>query len=91
MQIVTGHTLRPVRWTHGDTDDGVPGWWVEVFLCPSNIVIVQQRDDVRQRGERDIGHAVGLLDVDDCFSNLLEGIESSQDKSNKSENTLKIS
>lgn len=58
-------------WTHCDTDDRIPGWWVEVFWRPGDIVIMKQGHHVRQGGEGDIGHAVGLLDVNDDFSRLL--------------------
>lgn len=58
-------------WTHCDTDDRVPGGWVEVSWRPGNVVVMKQGHHVRQGGEGDIGHAVGLLDVDDHFSQLL--------------------
>lgn len=57
--------------THCDTDDGVAGWRVQIAWSLGNIVVVKQRHHVRQRGEGDVGHTVGLLDVDDGFDYLL--------------------
>lgn len=67
------HTLMPwtLIWTHCDTDDRVPGGWVEVCWRPGNVVIVKQGHHMRQGGEGDISHAVGLLNVNDHFSHLL--------------------
>lgn len=58
-------------WTHCDTDNGVPGRGVDVFWRLCDVVVVKQGHHVRQGGEGDIGHAVGLLDVNDHFSHLL--------------------
>lgn len=42
---------------------------------PANacVVILEQRDHHGHRGEGDVRHAVGLLDVDDGFVHLQEG------------------
>lgn len=58
-------------WTHCDTDDRVPGWWLTVPWRRGNVVIMEQRHHMRQGGEGDISHAVGLLNVNDHFSHLL--------------------
>lgn len=58
--------------THCDTDDGVAGWWVEIIWCPGDIIVMEQRHNMRQRGEGDISHAVGLLDVNYHFSYLFK-------------------
>lgn len=58
--------------THGDTDDGVASRWVEIIRCPGDFVVVEQRHHVRQGGEGDISHAVGLLNVDDHFGYLFQ-------------------
>lgn len=57
--------------THRDTDDRVAGRWTEVAWRPGGIVVMKQWHHVRQRGEGDVGHAVGLLDVNYHFSYLL--------------------
>lgn len=77
-------------WTHCDTDDRVPGWRVEVFSRPGNVVIMKQGHHMRQGGEGDISHAVGLLDVNDHFSHLLPKKRSFEGKKKSAINCLQL-
>lgn len=61
---------------------------MEVCWRPGNVVIVKQGHHMRQGGEGDIGHAVGLLDVNDRFHHLLPKRRSFEGEKNKSSFTL---
>lgn len=58
-----------------DTDDRIAGGGLQLLLgadvsLASDAVIVQQGHHPRQRGEGDVCHAIGLLDVDDGLGHL---------------------
>ena len=56
--------------TYSDTNDRVSGHGERVSV-PVDVIVMQQRNHSGHRGEGDISHAVGLLDVDYGFAHLL--------------------
>lgn len=56
--------------TYSDTNDRISGHRERV-LVPVNVIVMQQGNHSGHRGEGDIRHAVGLLDIDDGFAHLL--------------------
>lgn len=56
--------------TYSDTNDRVSGHRESVSV-PVDVIVMQQRNHSGHRGECDIRHAVGLLDIDYGFAHLL--------------------